>query len=361
MSADVPGVTPVQIVIGQSAAFSGPAAELGTQYRAGALAYFDYVNAIGGVHKRQIRLLTRDDQYEADHAAANTRILITKENVFALFGYVGTPTSNAAIPIVNAARIPFFAPLTGASSMREPFNRYVFNIRAGYNDETEFLIDRSVRMGIRKIAVFYQNDAYGLAGLAGIENALRKRNLSLVETATVERNSTDVGAAVQRLMLKKPEVVVQISAYSSSAALIRQMRDRGFAGQFYNVSFVGGQALMDLLGKDAHGVVISQVVPFPWTTANPLVNEYAAVMRKAGYEQLNFSSFEGYIAAKVFVEGLRRAGPELTRDKFISALETINTRTYALSGFDIQFSRTSHNGSRFVEMTVIGADGKFKN
>jgi ABC-type branched-subunit amino acid transport system substrate-binding protein len=361
IGADVPGVTPTQIVLGQSAAFSGPAAELGTQYRAGAQAYFEYVNTLGGIHKRQIRLITRDDQYEADYAAANTRILISKENVFALFGYVGTPTSNAAVPIVNSAQIPFFAPLTGASSMREPFNRYIFNIRAGYNDETEFLIDRSVRMGVRKIAVFYQNDAYGRAGLSGIESALRKRNLSIIETATVERNSTDVRAAVQKLVNKKPEVIVQISAYSSSAALIQQMREKGYSGQFYNVSFVGGQALMDLLGKDAHGVVISQVVPFPWGTSNPLVAEYATVMRKAGYESLNFSSLEGYIAAKVLVEGLRRAGPDLTREKFISALETINTRTYTLGGFDIQFSHASHNGSSFVEMTVIGVDGKFKN
>jgi ABC-type branched-subunit amino acid transport system substrate-binding protein len=164
------------------------------------------------------------------------------------------------------------------------------------------------------------------------------------------------------MMAKRPDVIIQISAYSSSAALIKEMRRLGYTGQFYNVSFVGSQALSDALGKDGSGVVVSQVVPFPWSAANAtVVGEYTKIMNKAGIKDLNFSSLEGFIAAKVFVEGLRRSGQNLTREKLISSLESLNTKSYDAGGFDINFSSSNHNGSKFVDMTMIGKDGKFKN
>ncbi|MEB0140364.1 MULTISPECIES: ABC transporter substrate-binding protein [unclassified Undibacterium] len=356
------GITDRKIVLGQSAAFSGPAAQLGIQLNVGAKAYFDHVNASGGVFGRKIELIKRDDQYEADLAAKNTKSLIETDEVFALFGYVGTPTSNAALPIFTQARVPFFAPFSGAQSLREPFNRLIFNVRASYYDETEHLVDRLVSTGLKNIAVFYQNDAYGKAGLAGVERALKKLNLPIVDTATVERNSIDVSKAVDKLLIKRPDVIIQISAYGSSAALIRQMRARSYTGQFMNVSFVGSQALAETLGKDGPGVVISQVVPFPWSSASAaVVGEYSKIMNKAGINDLNFSSLEGYIDAKIFVEGLRRAGQNLTREKFISALETINMRSYDGGGFDVSFSPSNHNGSKYVDMTVISKDGKFRD
>lgn len=356
--ANDPGVSERRILLGQSAAFSGPAAQLGIQMHAGAKAYFDYVNRRGGVHGRKIEIVTADDKYEADLAEKNTRQLIEKDGVFALFGYVGTPTSNAALPLVVKERIPFFAPFTGAQSLREPLKREVFNIRASYFDETEHLVDQLSRLGIKNIAVFYQNDAYGKTGLEGVERAMKKRDLTIVDTATVERNSTNVTTAVAKLNAKKPDAIIQITAYASAAAYIKEMRKNGYTGQFYNVSFVGSQALADTLGNDGPGVVISQVVPFPWALANPLVSEYAKVLKEANITKSNFSSLEGFIAAKVFVEGLRRAGPSPTREKLIAALETINRSNFDI-GFDVYFSPTNHNGSRFVEMTAITKNAKF--
>ena len=355
------GVSEQKILLGQSAAFTGAAAQLGLQLHAGAKAYFDTVNAQGGIFGRRIEIIQADDKYEADLAAANTRRLIESDNVFALFGYVGTPTSNAALPIFSRAKVPFFAPFSGAESLRQPFNREIFNIRSSYFDETEHLVERLVKTGMQKIAVFYQNDAYGRAGLAGVERAMKAINVAVVATATVERNSTDVGAAVAALLSKKPDAIIQISAYASSAAYINAMHKAGYTGQFYNVSFVGSQALADALGKGGPGVVISQVVPFPWRAATPVVSEYQKVMLKAGVRDFNFSSLEGFIAAKVLTEGLRRAGRDLTRDKLIRALETINRNNFDMGGFDVGFSASNHNGSKYVDMTVIGKDGKFRD
>lgn len=355
------GVSDQKILLGQSAAFSGPAAQLGIQMHAGAKAYFDLVNAQGGVYGRRIEIIQADDKYEADLAAANTKRLIETDNVFALFGYVGTPTSNAALPIFTEARVPFFAPFSGAESLRQPFNREVFHIRASYFDETEHLVDRLVKTGIKNIAVFYQNDAYGRAGLAGVERALKLMKVEMVATATVERNSTDVSAAVAKILPKKPDAIIQISAYASCAAYIRSMQKAGYTGQFYNVSFVGSQALADTLGKDGPGVVISQVVPFPWHAATPIVSEYQKVMTKAGVKDWNFSSLEGFIAAKVLTEGLKRAGKDLTREKLVRALETVNRNNFDAGGFDVNFSPANHNGSKYVDMTVITKDAKFRD
>lgn len=354
-----PGITEQRILLGQSAAFSGPAAQLGIQLNRGAKAYFDYINEQGGVHGRKIELMKLDDKYEADLAAANTKKLIDEEHVFALFGYVGTPTSNASQPIFNEAKVPFFAPFTGAQSMRDPLNRLIFNVRASYFDETEHLVERLNRIGVKTYAVFYQNDAYGKAGLAGVERAVKMMNVNMVATATVERNSVDVKDAIKKILPTRPEAIIQISAYSSCAEFIKQMRLAGYTGQFYNVSFVGSQALADKLDRDGPGVVISQVVPFPWKDVTPLIHEYRKVMAKAGISDYNFSSLEGYIDAKVMVEGLKRAGHDLTREKLIHALETINASNFDMGGFDVNFSPTNHNGSKYVDMTVITKDAKF--
>lgn len=354
------GVTANRILLGQSAAFSGPAAQLGIDLHAGAKLYFDQLNLQGGVYGRKIEILTADDKYEPELTAENTRRLIQTNQVFALFGYVGTPTSNAALPIFTAAKVPFFAPFTGARSLREPFNRNIFHIRAGYIEETEHLVDQLVRVGIKNIAAFYQNDAYGQAGLDGVQRALAKRNMTLTDSATVERNSKNVSAAAQQLLRKRPDAIIQITTYASSAALIKQMHAAGYTGQFHNVSFVGSQPLASALGADGPGVGVSQVVPFPWKPSNPLVAEYTRALKKAGTAEPNFSSLEGYIAAKVFAEGLRRAGPDLTREHFIAALETITLKNYDI-GFPVEFSATRHTGSAFVDMTVITKNEKFLN
>ena len=351
------GVTDRSIVLGQSAAFTGPAAQLGIQMRAGAKLWFDHVNAQGGIHGRQIDLRTRDDKYEATLAAENTRRFIGEDRVFALFAYVGTPTSQASLPIFTEARVPFVAPFTGAELLRAPFNRYVFNVRASYYDETEAIVEHVLRTGARKIAVFHQADAYGQAGLDGTTRALAKRNLKVHALGTVERNSSNVAAAVKAIGASQPDAVVMITAYGATAEFVREMKKQGSLAQYYTVSFVGSKALADALGKEGNGVMISQVVPFPWSPLMPVVKEYLDLAKRAGNVEVNFSTLEGFLAAKVMTEGLRRAGRDLTRERFVAAMENITNLD--LGGFAVSFSATNHNASRFVDLAMIGREGRF--
>lgn len=353
------GVTDRSILLGQSAALSGPAQELGIEMRLGAQLYFDWVNAQGGVNGRRIELKSYDDGYEPERTVANTKKLIDQDKVFALFGYVGTPTSNAALPLFSDARVPFLGAFTGAESLRAPFNRMVFNVRASYFDETENIVEQFSSLGVKNIAVYYQNDAYGKAGLAGVERALAKRGMKISATATVERNSTEVAAAVKAIHAASPDMVVMISAYKSCAAFIKAMKQAGSAAQYYNVSFVGSRPLAKELGVDGYGVGISQVVPFPWASTIPVVRDYQKLLKTHTDRDVSFTSLEGFIAAKVLVEGIRRAGADLTRDKLIGALESMSN--FDLGGFVVSFSPQNRNGSRFVELTMIGRDGTFKH
>ena len=352
------GVTDGSILIGQSVPLTGPAQELGIEMRLGAKLYFDHINSQGGVNGRKIKLLTLDDGYEPERATANTRQLVDKDDVFALFGYVGTPTSLAALQVSNPAGVPFFGAFTGAEALRTPFNRLIFNVRASYGDETEKIVEQFTSLNVKRIAVFYQNDAYGKAGLTGVEKAMAKRNLQLVATATVERNSVDVAAAVKTLVAAKPDMVVMVTTYKSTAAFINAMRAAGSAPQFYTVSFVGSRALANELGAAGAGVGISQVVPFPWASSIPVVRDYQKALAASGSgRDVSFTSLEGYIAAKVFVEGLRRSGKDLSRDRFVSAME--NLRNFDTGGFTVNFTPGNHNGSTFVELTIIRKDGSF--
>jgi ABC-type branched-subunit amino acid transport system substrate-binding protein len=302
-------------------------------------------------------LRSLDDGYEPDRAAANTKKLID-DGVFLLFGYVGTPTSNASKPIFTASRVPFVGPFTGAESLRNPLNRYIFNIRASYFDETDKIVAQMTGQTLDKIAVFYQNDDYGKAGLAGVQRAMDKRNLKIVATGTVERNTVDVAAAVKSISKVEPQAIIMISAYKSCAAFIKAMRAAGFNPQFMNVSFVGSKALAHETGVEGRGVGISQVVPFPWNFSAPVVKEYQQLFEASTKKQeYSFTSLEGFIAAKTLVEGLRRTGGDLTRERFINAMETL--RDYDLGGYWITFTPASHNGSKFVELTVIGKDERF--
>ncbi len=345
-----------RLVLGQSAAFSGAAAQLGIQFHAGAKLAFDQLNAQGGVGRRQIHIRQLDDGYEPDRCAENTQKLIG-EDVFALFGYIGTPTSVVALPVATKEKVPFVAPFTGAMSLRQPFNRMAFHLRASYNDETALIVKQLTNLGLKKIAVFYQNDVYGKAGLDGVTQALALQNLKPVVAATVERNSVDVAKAVAEIVPTAPDAVVQISAYKSCAAFIRATRKAGYGGTFYNVSFVGTQALADELGKDGAGVVVSQVVPSPYNAANAITREFVAAAKKAGDVQVNFSSMEGYLAARMLAEGLKRA-PKPSRDGLVAGLESIGD--ISLGGFALSLSPSNHVASKFVELSMLTGDGRVR-
>ena len=354
--ASAQGVTDTQILLGQSVALSGPAEQLGKDMQLGASLYFNYVNARGGVNGRKIVLKTLDDGYEPPRAVANTKKFIGEDKVFALFGYVGTPTSSAVMPIFTEARVPYVGAFTGAEILRNPHNRMIFNIRASYYDETEAIVQHLTAMSVDRIAVFYQNDAYGQAGLAGVERALKKRNLEVAAKATVERNTVDVKKAVDTMVAADPQAIVMISAYKSCAAFIRDMKRANKNPTFWNVSFVGSKALAKELDKEGRGVQISQVVPFPWDPAVPVVKEYRKLIDEAKGEP-GFGTLEGFIAAKVMVEGLRRAGRKLDRETFIRAMESLND--YDVGGFKVSFGPGDHNGSKFVDLTIISKDQKF--
>lgn len=346
-----------RIVLGQSAPFSGPAAQLGAQFHLGAQLYFAALNAKGGVNGRRIELQRLDDGYEPERCAANTRQFL-KDDVFALFGYIGTPTSLAALPLATEAKVPFFAPFTGAQALREPFNRYAIHVRASYFDETAAIVRQITAVGIKRIAVFYQNDAYGKAGLEGVERALKTQNLTPVVSGTVERNTTDVAGALKDILAAKPEAIVQIGAYKACATFVRLARRQGFGGNFYNVSFVGTQALLEELGAEARGVSVSQVMPFPYAPVNAISGEYLAAVRANQGHTPNYSAMEGFVAAKVFAEGVRRAGRALTREGFITAIESM--RDVDLGGFPLDFGPGKHTGSRFVELTLLTEDGRVR-
>nr|WP_315431554.1 ABC transporter substrate-binding protein [uncultured Albidiferax sp.] len=348
-----------KILIGQSAALTGPAAQLGLQFAQGAKLYFDQVNAQGGVERRQIELRSLDDGYEPERCIENTRKLLA-DDALALFGYIGTPTSVAALPLATQAKTAFVAPFTGAMALRTPFNKYAFHVRASYQDETALIVKQLTQLGLDRIAVFYQNDAYGKAGLDGVNLALSALGRKPVALATVERNSVDVAAAVQTLRAAEPHAIVQISAYKSCAALIRAARKAGFGGQFFNVSFVGTQALADELGKDAAGVVVSQVMPSPYSPTSAIAREFTTAVKTAGGDaRANFSSMEGYLSAKVLVEGLKRAaGKGLTRESLVGGLEALGSQNYG--GFTVTFSATDHVGSSFVNLSMLTGDGRVR-
>jgi branched-chain amino acid transport system substrate-binding protein len=350
------GITADRIRLGQAAVFSGPAAELGIQMRNGIKTYFDYVNANGGVNGRRLELVTEDDFYEPARAPAATKKLLEEHQVFALLGYVGTPTGAAHLPVVAQAKVPLVGMFTGAEILREPINRYVFHVRASYYDETDKIVEQVVSTGGRKISVFHQADSYGEAGRKGTELALARRGMKIHSTGTVERNTVKVEDAVKAIQASQPDAVVMVSAYTSCAEFIRQMRKAGSGAIFYNVSFVGSKALSDALGKDGVGVAISQVVPFPWGREVPVVKEYQQLAKKAGFADYNFSAMEGFLTAKVMVEGLRRAGKDLTREKFVDVMERMDVD---LGGFYVNYSAKKHAGSKFVDLTIIGRDGRF--
>lgn len=344
-----------RIVLGQSAAFTGPAAQLGIQMNQGARLAFDAFNAAGGLDGRKIDLQTLDDGYDPARCKANTEKFLAAD-VFALFGYVGTPTSLAALPLVKENRTPFFGPFTGAMALREPPLKQVFHVRASYDDETALIVRQLTSLGLNRVAVFRQNDAYGQAGLDGVTKALKALNLEAVAVSTVERNSVEVAAAVKAIVPAKPDAIVQISAYKSCAAFIREARKAGYGGTFYNVSFVGTQALADELGREANGVVVSQVMPYPYTQSIPITREYLAAIKSANDPKVkpNYSSIEGYIAARVFIEGLRRA-KSASYEAFVGGVESL--QGMSLGGFTVNFGPHAHVASRFVELSMLTEDG----
>jgi branched-chain amino acid transport system substrate-binding protein len=340
------------LVLGQSAPATGPSAQLGLQLNRGARLYFDKMNAAGGVNGQKIELRMLDDGYDPPRAKANTETFLNQD-VFALFGYVGTPTSLAALPLVKDSGIPFFGPFTGAMALRTPALRNVFHVRASYDDETALIVNQLHNLGLKKVAVFRQNDAYGQAGLDGTTKALKALGLAPVAVGTFERNTVKVDESVKTITAAQPDAVVQIGSYKACAEFVREARKAGYGGQFFNVSFVGTKALSDELKNEALGVVVSQVMPYPFSPAVPIVRDYLDTVKAASDATANYSSLEGYIDARIFVEGLRR-GHANTREGLAVGLESLQHVDF--DGFNLNMGR-EHAASHFVELSMLTGDG----
>ncbi len=356
-----PGVSADRILFGQSAALSGPAAALGQGMRLGIQAAFAEINRQGGVHGRRLELVSLDDGYEPEAALTNTRQLLQEENVFALIGPVGTPTSRAVEPVAAQAGAPYIGPFTGAEFLREPEEApTAVNVRASYFQETDEMVERLTEdLGVSRIAVLYQDDSYGNAGLTGVRIALARRRLELSGVAAYQRNTTAIKIAVLELRRAQPEAVIIIGAYRPVGEFVRWARRIGFTPLLMNISFVGSEALAADLGSDGEGVLITQVVPFPEDNSLRVVRNYReALRRQERGAQPSFVSLEGYIAARLTGEVLERSGPDLTRAGFLETLTTI--RNLDFGGFSLTYGPGDTQGSDRVFLTRIEADGTLR-
>jgi ABC-type branched-subunit amino acid transport system substrate-binding protein len=321
---------------------------------------FDEVNAQGGIHGRQVVMVYRDDRYEPGLTVKNTRRFLEQDKVFALFGYVGTPTLKAALPDIEKHQVPMIAPLTGAQLIRNPINRLIVNVRASYHQETEAIVSYLVRYGRRDLAIVYQDDAFGRDGLTGALKAMAKRQLRPVSVQTVKRNSKQTMEVARRVALARPDAVLLISTYGTVASFIKNLRSHGNDAQVMNVSFVGSNALSRALPAHLrHGIGISQVVPFPWNPRLPVVRDYQnTIRRNRSTAKYGFSSLEGYLAATALVKALKQAGPNPTRAGLIQAFDQLND--IDLGGYRINLGADRHNGGNDVSLSfLMGRQGAF--
>ena len=364
MTACVPaqaqGVSASTILIGQSVPLSGSNKELGEDIRNGALAYFRKVNDAGGVNGRKIELISIDDANNVKQAGENTRKLVTENGVFALFGYASATLSRPALPIVEENKVPFLSPFTGADPMRV-FNKHVYNMRASYADELEKIVDHYTLFGIKRFAIVYYDDVVGKENLAAVERALKKRNLTAVSFAAFkDRAKPDIDGGVKAVIKGNPEVVIFTTLFKATSDFIKLAKKSGATSQMVSNSFPGSSPLARELGKDGVGVAMAQVVPPFSKTSLPVVAEYrAAIEKQLGRKEYSFTSLESFIAAKATVEAIRKAGPKLTRESFMQALDGMSS--FDAGGYVLSFSPSNHNGSSYVELTIIGKDGTFRH
>lgn len=357
----VPGVTDDEIHLGSSLALTGHAGYLGTQTLRGAEAYIRTVNNDGGVYGRKITIKALDDSYDPPRCLANTQKFIIDNDVFALFCYVGTPTTVKVLPLVEEAEVPLIGMFTGANALRQPFNPYVINIRASYYQETETAVRHMVEvLGLTKIAVFYQYDAYGFDGLIGTELALKQYGLEPVARGSYIRGTQNVNEGLEKIRQSGAEAVVMVGTYGACARFIKMAWNRGYDPIFYNVSFVGAEELARRLGEGPTAVLMSQVVPPPKATGSmddAAVQYVTYLERHFPGETPSFVGLEGFLNARILVEGLMRAGPDLTREAFISGIESI--RDYDLgSGMIATYGERDRQGLEGVYFTRL-MDGHF--
>ena len=353
-SAQTLGVTSNSIFIGSCSALEGPAGFLGNQTVMGATAYLHSVNDQGGVFGRKLQLLSYDDGYDPAKAPGCFKRMTT-ENVFALGFFVGTPTAAVYLPMAQEAKIPVVGLFTGAQMLYEPLKHYIINVRASYYDETLEQVDKLWDVNVHKVGVIYQNDAFGKTVLEGVKQALERHHSAPVALGTFERNTVDVDPGLKEVMAARPQAVVLVGPYAPVAAIVKKAHAADWRPQFLTVSFVGTEQFIDEAGSDAEGTIITQVVPPYDRTDYPTVALYRKCLEKY-YPATppSFVSLEGFVDAMVLMEGLRRAGEDLTREKFITAIESIHDVNFGLGPLLVlNYSATRHKGFDRVYPTVV--------
>ena len=351
------GAQEAPLVVGQSAVLSGPQAANGLLYNRGIRLHLDAVNAAGGIGGRKLEMISLDDGYDPERTKANTRQILDDKRVVALFGYTGTGSTMASAALAEAAKVPMLAPLTGAPELRDKAGRYLFHVRASYVDELRKAVEYLSTIGIRDIAIAYQDDGFGRSGLKSAETVLDARGLKPVGVGAITGTTYDSVKAAADIAARAPSAILLATAGQASVNFIREYQKTGARAQFFGLSVVSSSQLLQELGADADGVVISQVVPSPWTKTVPLVREFLRAAEAAKDVEVNHTTLEGYIAARVLVEALRRAGPEVTPERVTQALEGM--RPFGVGGYDVSFAPGRRDGSSFVDLSLVRADGRY--
>lgn len=345
------------IKIAQSTALTGPLTDLGFPLHQGAKAYFASLNAKGGVNGRPIELTVADDGYDVRRATTNVKSFLSDGSYFAIFNCLGTPMVEAMLPSVIEAGIPFFAPLTGALLARPKGVRTVFNIRASYADETEYLVRHLETTGRKRIAIVHQNNAFGQDVATAAKQFTAKFKMTETAVATVENDSSDAQAAATKIADSNPEAVLLGLAGKPTVAFVKALRQLRKGMPLYALSVMGATATLKAMGDDATGMTVSQVVPLPGNVTVPLVRDFQQAWKASGATlEPSHLALEGYVNARVFAEIMRRAGRNPTRAAFIEAAWAL--KRYDLGGFEVSFNEGAPNASRFVELTMVGAGGR---
>jgi branched-chain amino acid transport system substrate-binding protein len=344
-----------KIVIGQSAPLTGSNAEIGKDIRDGAAAYFAKVNEAGGVHGRKIEFVSLDDRNDRKVAGANAVKLVNESNAMALFGFASATLSLDAMPVVKEKRVPFFAPFTGADAIHKQ-NEYVFVMRASYADELAKILEHWNNLGAERITVVHYDDEIGNQNFATVERIMGAAGKKAT-SVKVLRNAPVDAKAIDAIVKSDPQVIVATTLYGATAQVLRGLKEARRPYNVTSLSFVGPSQLAQAAGEDAAGVSVAGVVPPPTKKVVPVINECAEVMAKAN-TALNYTNLEACIAAKVLVEGLRKAGPNANRESLYKALNGIGG--YDAGGYFVSFNGEKRHGSHFVELSVIGRNGKFR-
>ncbi|MGY9046949.1 MAG: ABC transporter substrate-binding protein [Rhodobacterales bacterium] len=354
------GITKESVKFAQVAALDGPAAALGTGMQLGLRAAFEEANRAGGVYGRLLTLDSVDDGYEPDRSAKEVQQIIDADDHLGLVGAVGTPTAAVTQPLATASDIPYIGAFTGAGFLRDGGLGNVLNIRASYDAETEawikYLVDDK---GFKKIAILYQDDGFGRVGLDGVTKALERRGMTLAATGSYTRNTVAVKSALLDIRKAKPDTVVMVGAYKPIAEFIKLSRKLKFTPEFVNISFVGSTALANELGPEGEGVIISQVVPFPWDASVPVVAAYQAALTAVDASaNPDFISLEGYLAGRLVIEILNRTGENLSRKAFLATMLDLGTVDFG--GAEMTFGPGDNQGMDSVFLTSMKADDTFE-